>query len=51
MRGRKKAMGKKVGGAKKKVGAKKFANTAFGRRSWRKSVRSNGKEGSHQEGA
>ena len=28
MRGRKKAMGKKVGGAKKKVGAKKFANTA-----------------------
>ena len=32
MRGRKKAMGKTVGGAKKKVGAKKFANTAFGKK-------------------
>ena len=25
-------MGKKIGGAKKKVGAKKFGNTAFGKK-------------------
>ena len=30
--GKKKAMGKKIGGAKKKVGAKKFGNTAFGKK-------------------
>tara|TARA_R100000388_G_scaffold11660_1_gene9706 strand:- start:241 stop:369 length:129 start_codon:yes stop_codon:yes gene_type:complete len=30
--GKKKSMGKRVGGAKKKVGAKKFGNTAFGKK-------------------
>ena len=30
--GKKKSMGKKIGGAKKKVGAKKFGNTAFGKK-------------------